>query len=181
MPKDTVAIPFESFESIDMRFMHVVSLKRSDELLKQMKNTGSIQVQLFKADPSVEASDFDWDFTTNSDFSLKLTVNFTDPDTISSSAMGEDILRVVFKDASNFISCPLIKQSDGRRLSAMPKGVEVKTRLPSLFKTSATEGFDRALAVLDNAAGKGSIVSSVVVNYIIGMSINLLWGGINSL
>lgn len=63
----------------------------------------------------------------------------------------------------------------------MPKDVEVLVKLPALYTTAATEAFEGAVEVLDSAGGRTTIVSSLTVNYAVGMSVNLLWGGINSL
>ena len=110
VPSEAVAHPLKSYESIDLNFLHLVSLVRTNELVQEIKRTGSIQMQLFKADPNAPESEFEWDIYADTDKSLKLSVNFTDPKSISASTLGDDRLRVLFKDASKFISCPILGQ-----------------------------------------------------------------------
>lgn len=114
----------------------------------------------------------------DNEYRLEIRLNFTYPESISSTSVGRDQMRILFKDPSQLISGP--KMAEGlRRLKVMPLDTEFFVELPPMYVT----GLEKSMAaIVDNpTSSTGALVSSVIVNYVTGLSANLLWGGINSL
>lgn len=53
--------------------------------------------------------------------------------------------------------------------------------LPSMYSSKLTRFTELMISILDSPAIKGGLASSQYLHYSVGMSVNLLWGGVNAL
>ena len=91
-------------------FANEIFFNMTDSMLSKVKEAGSIQVQLLKADGEIMSrrTDFQWNITQYNSFTLKFAISFEDPTQISATSYGRDYVRIVFEDMDKFLTCPFI-------------------------------------------------------------------------
>ena len=103
-------------------------------------------MQLLKADSTVQPCAFDWELVQTSDKKLTFKITFEVPEGISANpSAGKDRLKILFKDASQFINCPNLPKVEGRLLAGMPKDYIIYIALPSMKSTWATTATDKVI------------------------------------
>lgn len=114
---------------VNLRFKEAVELTTDEYVLNQIKSSGSIQLQLIKASTEDVVNEFDWTIQQLDSTSIRIAITFSDPLRVSDSSAGDDVMRLLLKDTSLFLTC---QQQRLRFLKTAPSDLQLFTSIPAI-------------------------------------------------